>query len=333
MRFQPAWVLEALEPAHVESVFLPLAPRPETLTWFKRLGIKLFVNHPIESQSMLLRAILENPGETFSDAQKKALPKKPETILKGADHVFKRWESVLFNRSECDFLAAWREVVNRIDEPRQRELLAAAVRNVIGYWLSVSAVEFTPRFTPDELLNYFLGRQADQIFKGSEPAFALNLPFEELGDEVESSLYLLPLPILERELSAHVTPEKPLNSQTGSAPGLPGMPRPRADEVFHAWWKEKSDLIAAGNEFRAALKGWTFSWNAPTDWSGMAAKAGKTNMVTCCWSGEEASPRLHEETIAGPLKAAFVNRFPKADLFMKTAERRREDYDFLLTLR
>ncbi|MFZ2959323.1 MAG: hypothetical protein WA705_20745 [Candidatus Ozemobacteraceae bacterium] len=349
MRFQPAWIVEALAPSRVETIFLPLSPRPEALIWFKKMGIRLFVNHPVESRALLLRALLENSGETFSEERKKALPKRPELIIRASDNVFRPWENVLFGRSECDFLSAWRQVARRIEEPLQRELLAAAVRNVIGYWLSLGAAGLSPRFAPDELLHYYLGRQIDQVFKGSEPVFALHLPFEELGEEVESSVYLLPLPMRERGEETRERTDGVQGGQSGKAkdataggapddgesPELPPMVRISGvgtDEVFHAWWMENSDLDVAKNAFRTALNGWMLSWDTPADWAAMAAKAGKTGMVACCWSGDEAPPRLHEEAIADPLKAAFARRFPRAELHMKTADRKREDYDFLLTL-
>lgn len=310
MRFQPSWVLEVLEPLRVDAIFLPLAPRPESLVWFKRQGIRIYANHPLESRAMLLRALLENQNETFTAANRAKLPAHPGAVIGKADHPFRRWEGQPFSRLEVDFLAVWREMAAKLEPKRQGELLAGAVRSYLHYRLALVATGAAPRQTPDELLKHCLDQQVETIVEGTEPVFALHLPFEELGDEVESTLYLVPLPIREKV-----------------------APAPNVEEYFHAWWMEHGDVEAARAEIRGALQGWTFSWDAPIDFKAIAAKAGKTTRVGITWTADELPPRIHEENLATPLRTAFNSRFPKGDLYMKCAERRREDYDFLLLMR
>jgi hypothetical protein len=306
MRLQPSWILESLPNPDIESVFVPLGARPESLLVFKQLGIKMYANDPVESRAMCLRALLENPGEPLAvDIRRKfnrVLPKPLEFEV----NPFRTWENKPFSRLQLDYLFYWREATLEITEPRQRDLFWAAVRGVFAHWLSQPA-EVTSALPPDEVIGYLFERQKELVLPGEAEVFALHTPLDELGDEVEADLYLVPLMISDRD-----------------------RPGAELETFFHAWFRGNGDLTAARTEIDAARRGWTIRWDDRNDVRAIAGKVGRATQVAVCWSAQDLPPRVHEESIANPIREAFASRFANAQLLMKTADLERDDYDGML---
>ncbi len=306
MRFQPAWILEAVPHGEVDSIFLPLSPRASSLFWFKRLGIRLYANDPVESQAVLLRALLQNKDSVFPEtiARKinRYIPKPIDLQL----NPFRSWLDDPFSREQVDYLFYWREAGTEIAEPIHRDLFQTAIRSVLSYWLAFSRVRRQPPLPADDVLGQILEKQKNLVFQGKEEVFALGLPFEELGDEVEASLYLSHLPV--KEVHRSTT---------------------RLEEFFHAWVKGNPDLDAAREEIDNLRKPWMFSWKRKPDFSLLPKKAGKARFAAIFWSSGDAPPRLHEEHVMKPLREAFAPVFPRSTTLVKTADRIGDEYDFL----
>jgi len=309
MRFQPSWIVESLPPGEPDSLFIPLAPRATSLLWFKRLGLKMYVNDPVESRGMLLRALLQNQGELFSEPNRKKFNQSIEKPLGLSMNPFKAWEGRPFSREQLDYLFFWREAALEISEIGQRQVFWAAVHQVMAYWVGLGLAPKQAQMAPDEAMGYILGKQNELIFAGQEPVFSLCLPMSELGDEVEASVLLLPLPIQEK-----IRPEWDL------------------DILFHAWFRGNGDLLAARSEMDEARRGWVQKWDASPDYGQILSKVGKARYCVVSWSGSDLPPRLHEEMVANPFRNAFARLFPSSRLLMKTAQRQDDSYDFLLIM-
>lgn len=310
LRFQPSWILESLPPGEVDSVFLPLAPRASTLFWFKRLGLRLYANDPVESRALLLRALLQNQGETFSPEN---LRKFNQTLRKPIPltmNPFRSWEGRPFSRVQLDYLFYWREAALEIPESVQRDLFWAAVFEVMACWIGLARTGRPPPLPPDELMGFMLERQREQVFPGAEAVYCLHLPLAELGEEVEASVFLLPLIIAEK-----------------------GRPEQDLELLFHAWYRGGGDLVAARSEIEAARRGWIQKWDGPPAYAEMLRKVGQAKFAVITWSGGDVPPRLHEEIIAEPFRRAFAAVFPTSTLHVRAACRETDEYDFLLVMR
>jgi len=135
------------------------------------------------------------------------------------------------------------------------------------------------------------------------------MPIDELGEEVEAELFIVPLLFQGR---------KPLETDH--------------DVMFHAWFRGNPDLHAAVGEIDDARKGWVYRWREGCDAPAMLSKAGKASYAAFTWSGADLSPQWHEEHIARHLRKTFASRFPKSVLRIKTSDAARDDFDFLLTM-
>ncbi len=310
LRFQPSWILESLPPGEVDSVFLPLAPRAPSLFWFKRLGLRLYANDPVESRALLLRALLQNQGETFSAENLRKFNQTLRKPIALAMNPFRTWEGRPFDRVQLDYLFYWREAALEIPDPVQRDLFWAAVYEVMACWVGLARTGSPAPRPPDELMAFMLERQRDLVFAGGEPVFSLNLPLADLGEEIEASVFLLPLVIPER-----------------------GKPEHDLELLFHAWFRGDGDLVASRTEIEAARRGWTQKWDRPPAYAEMLRKVGKAKFAVVTWSGGDVPPRLHEEVIAEPFRKAFAPVFPSSTLRVRAACRETDEYDFLLVMR
>ena len=310
MRFQPSWVVEALQPETVESVFLPVCPNAEALLWFKRHGARLYVNDPRLTRFVPLQALVENDQETFSrentEQVNRVMNRSPDINL----NPFREWENRPFDRRRLDYLFFWREVAEEIASPVQKNLFFTAVRSVLGYWLSLHAAEVPPYFPPDEVLGHFLKRQSELIFRGRERAFAMNDLPGELSEEVDAGLYVVPLTFRDEP------------STMGDS-----------ERFFQAWLKGSGDLPGAREDLHRRMAGWVFEWGKPPPFAGWPAKAGAAHQVAICWSSDGLPPRVHEDEVVRPLVKVFSPIFPQYRLHMKTADQMNDEVDFLLTFR
>ncbi len=307
MRFQPSWVIESLHPHSVDSVFFPISPRAEALLWLKKQGIQIYANDPLHSNAILLKAYLENQGETFSEENQQKFNRVIKEPLDVSMNPFREWLGKPFDRRQIDYLFYWREAAVEIAEQVQRNLFYSAIRSVISYWLDMVIAKIPIAFAPDEILGHAIKKQLQQIFPGKEKVFALNVPMEELGDEVEASVFLLPLKIQERYFREF-----------------------ECEDYFHAWIVGNSNLEASRRDIENSRRSWVFDWKYPLEATKIFQKVGKANHAVICWSGEELPPRLHEEQIVEPFRKAFSGKFQKNFLYMKTSDLSRDDYDFLL---
>ncbi|MBI3037943.1 hypothetical protein HYY75_02675 [bacterium] len=310
MRFLPSWVLELLQPNPIDSIFFPISPPNFCgLLVFKRLGIKLFVNDPLEDGAIFLRSFLENQGELISAENQRKFLRPISKFVDSKNNPFAAWENSFFNQAKLNSLFYWREIARETANIRQRELLFAAVFQILCYWRGFSLAKMEPPLSSEQAMELIIGKQAEQIFKGKEAVFSLQMPFDELGDSVESSVYIIPLRIIERKTEEH-SPET----------------------YFHAWIRENSDLEAMRSEITGFHKGLFFDWGNSFPLENLERKSGKAKHVVVCWSGDELPPRVHEEQIAVPLKRQFSNRYPLATLYMKTSCRANDSYDFSLVM-
>ncbi|HOY68261.1 MAG TPA: hypothetical protein PLP29_15375 [Candidatus Ozemobacteraceae bacterium] len=308
IRFQPSWILESLPPDAAKSLFMPLVPRPSSLMWFKRLGIRMYVNDPLESRAMLLRTLLAE-GERFTEQNRRRFNRVIRKSLDLQMNPFRNWENKPFSASQLDYLFYWREAAFEISEPVQRDIFWSAVSGVMAHWMAMTAAGTTPAFPPDELLACMLRRREEQLFESAEKVYALHLPIEELGEEVEAELFVVPLQFQGR---------KPFETDH--------------DVMYHAWFRGDPDLHAALGEIEAARRGWVFDWKNGCNTDAMIAKSGKAAYAVFIWSGADLPPRWHEENVAAVLRNAFSTRFPASVLRVKAADAGRDDYDFLLTM-
>ncbi|MBF0543388.1 MAG: hypothetical protein HQM08_03085 [Candidatus Riflebacteria bacterium] len=308
MRFQPSWLEEKCGLSKIESIFFPISIKSESLMWFKKRGVKLFINDPLPSKIPLLKGLLENQKELFLDESRKYLANHVNKNPDFPQNPFKSWQTDLFSPLQLDFLYFWRETTFALGET-QRNLLAAAVKEVISYWLSFPSK--TPRGTlsPSEILDYFILRNNQMIFNSGEKVYVLQHAFPEISEEVESSLYLVSL----REVSS---PDEKLTSEV----------------LFHAWWLGNTDLNKAKTEIYNFAREWGYSWQGVNDFSQYAKKSGKSEAAAFFWSSEGVPPKLNEEMIIYPIKKAFLHKFPKSSQYFKMADRKKEEYDFLLIL-
>ncbi len=310
MRFQPSWILESLPAGEVDSLFLPLAPRAPSLLWFKRRGLRIYANDPVESRAMLLRALVQNQGELFSEENRRKFNQVIRKPLDLAMNPFRTWEDRPFSRAQLDYLFYWREAALEIPQVTQRELFWAAAWQVMAYWVGLARVGQAPALAPDEAMAVMLDRQKDLVFAGQEPVYALNLPLGELGEEVEAGVFLLPLLFPEK-----IRPENDL------------------EVLFHAWFRGAGDLLAARTEIEQARRGWVQRWDAAPAFPDILRKAGHARFAVVTWSGSDLPPRFHEEAVADPVRRAFAGSFPVSTLRCKAASRHEDDYDFLLVMK
>jgi len=309
MRFQPSWVMESLPSGKIDSVFIPIASRAQPLLWFKRHGFKIFVNDPTEGGALLLRAFLQNQGELFSEENEKKFNRTIKKPFDIAMNPFKSWENRPFSREQLDYLFYWREAGFEIHQPMQRDLFWAAVYMIMNYWISVIKCDAPVKFTPYELMKHLFTKQKEAIFEGKESVFALNMPMDELGEEVEASLCLIPLTICDKRAIED-----------------------ESEIYFHAWLKGYPEISSAKREIEFVKKNWFFSWDSAPHFENMLKKVGKSKYCGITWSGDDLPPRIHEENIAKPLIETFSPNFPKAKFMIKTAFRQKDDYDFLLIM-
>jgi hypothetical protein len=308
MRFQPSWIVEALQPVAVETVFLPLCPNPQAMLWFKRHGARLYVNDPRPTRFIPVHALVENDGEVFSTESSavihRVMTKSPDFNL----NPFREWDDSPFDRRSLDYLFFWRETAEELATVTQRNLLFAAVYSVIQHWLSLIAAKLGAFYPPDEVLGHFLKRHSELVFRGRERAFSMNEPLADLSEEVDAGLYVVPLFFREQ------------SPETGAA-----------ESFFQAWLKGSGNLGTAVDELRTKLDGWVFDWGKPPPFAKFFAKIGAAEHVAVCWSSDGVPPQIHEEEVISPLVKIFGARFPKYRLHMKTADRYTDEYDFLLT--
>jgi len=309
IRFQPSWILESLPSDAVKSIFLPISPRPHSLLWFKRLGIRMYVNDPVESRAVILRALLANGFEKLSEPNRRKFIRALDKPFRKETNPFLPWEHRLFDAQQLDYLHYWREASFEISKASQSELFQAGVYNVIAAWITMAASGIAPSVPPDELLEMMIRRCENLLVSAAEKIFCLNMPIDELGDEVEADLYVIPLSFHGR---------KRLESDH--------------DVMFHAWCRGNADLQTAKDEIDKARKGWIFDWKTGCDVATMLSKAGKAGYVAVTWSGDDLPPLWHEEHVAGRLREIFATRFPRSVLRIKAADTARNDYDFLLLL-
>lgn len=309
IRFQPSWILEALPSDSAKSIFLPISPRPHPLLWFKRLGIRMYVNDPVASRAVILRAMLANGFEKLTEPNRRKFIRALDKPFKRETNPFLSWQHRLFDAQQVDYLYYWREASFEISKATQSELFQAGVYNVIAAWITMAAAGIAPSVPPDELLDTMIRRCENLLVSASEKIFCLNMPIDELGDEVEADLYVIPLTFFGRK----------------------GLDNDH-DVMFHAWCRGNGDLQAAKDDIDTSRKGWIYDWNTGCDVPAMLAKAGKAAYVAITWSGEDLPPLWHEEHVAGRLREVFASRFPRSVLRIKAADTARNDYDFLLVL-
>lgn len=309
MRFQPSWILESLPPDSAKSIFLPISPRPHALLWFKRLGIRMYVNDPVESRAVLLRALIGNDSEKFSEPNRRKFVRYLEKPYKRETNPFRAWAHKPFDAQQLDYLHYWREASFEISKTSQSELFQAAVYEVLACWMTMASAGIAPSLPPDELLDTMIKRCENQLVAGSEKVFSLNMPIEELGDEVEAELYAVPLIFYGR---------KRLDGDH--------------DVRFHAWCRGTADLQGAREEIDKTRKGWVYDWKEGCDAPAMLSKAGKAAYAAVAWSGDDLPPLWHEEHVASRLREVFASRFPRSVLRIKSADTVRNDYDFLLIM-
>lgn len=309
MRFQPSWILESIPPGSAKSIFLPISPRPHSLLWFKRMGIRLYVNDPVESRAMLLRTFLGNESEKLSEPNRRKFIKTLDKPYKRETNPFRAWEHKTFDAQQLDYLYYWNEVTSGITRSSQSELFKAAVYDVMACWMTMASAGIAPALPPDELLDTMIKRCESQIIAGSEKVYSLNMPIEELGDEVEAELYVIPL-------AFHGRKRVELDN----------------DVRFHAWCHGNGDLQAASEEIDMFRKGWVYDWKDGCDASAMLAKAGKAAYAAVTWSADDLPPFWHEDNVAKRLREVFAVRFPRSVLRVKAADTVRNDYDFLLIM-
>lgn len=300
-------MIEVVQPEPVESVFLPVCPPPESLLWFKRQGIKMYVNDPRPSFFVLLKALLENDDERFSE---ESLAKCNRVINRSPNfeiNPFRSWEDHPFSRKHLDYLFFWREAVEELSLPMQKYLFFAAVRNVLFYWLSIANSRQTETYAPDEVLGYFLKQTDKNIFKGREKLFVINEPISNLGDEVDCEMYIVPLLIKD-------FPKGELDPEI----------------FFQAWIKGFGKLSEVFEETQKQLGGWIFDWGSHPNFEEMVKKSGKATFAVISWTSQYLPPKILEEQIVTPLLAAFTSKFPKYVLHIKTADRVSDDHDYMM---
>jgi hypothetical protein len=310
MRFQASWIIEALHPERVDSIFFPVSPGAEKLLWFKRQGHALYANDPLDSRYVFLKALLENPGESFSDANKRKFNQVLKNELDISLNPYRTWEPAPFSRRQIDYLFYWHEAALEIEDLRQRNIFYCAVASIMNYWLDMKKAGFAVTFAPDEIMGYALFKIGSLLVKGNEPVFSLHVALDDLSETVEASLCVIPL--LARDKSE-------------SEPGN--------EDYFHAWFHGFADLGGARKAIHDSRSGWMIDWQTPPATHKFLSKVGKARQVAFCWSAADLPPRAHQETIWEPLKKTFAARFPHSRVFFKTADRYGDEYDFLGILR
>ena len=310
MRFQPSWVWQELQGEVADSLFIPAAPRANSLLWFKRIGISCLVHDPTPGGAIALRALLENPGEPFAEELKHQINRTIRQSVEMDLNPFRTWLDRPFSRRQLDHLFFWREAGFEIEAPLQRELFGLAIQDVLHFWLNKREPEADLGVSPDEILGYYLNRLNDKIFPGREPVKVLSrLPS---GGEapVEAGVGLVCFrseEIPEREFSA--------------------------DEYFHAWLSGDGDLTKARKDLEIAWRDWTINWKKPLMVEPLLPVLRGCKQVVFTWSGEDHPPRVYEEQVIKPIQFVFQPWFSKSEWRYKGANRLEEQYDFLLILR
>ncbi|MBF0405828.1 MAG: hypothetical protein HQM10_00625 [Candidatus Riflebacteria bacterium] len=305
-RFQPSWIFEKCRLSEGDSIFFPVSPSPESLLWFKRNGIRLFVNDPMPEKAILVNAIVRNQDELFSEENIKLLHAHTNRNPDFPGNPFRLWKTPNLNILQLDFLYFWREVTFSLSDI-QMNLLAAAVKGVISYWLSFPVGTVQSTFSPTEILLYFIQRNNNMIFPGRGEIFSIQNEFSEISEEIESSLQIIIL----RDSSTVVA----------------GLPSP--DLLFHAWWMGSNNLSVLSTNISERYKPWSYSLQEGNSFTSCASKCGKSVKTAFCWSTCNIQTARSEEIINSQLKRALQNRYKNSSLHFKSAAQSPEEYDFL----
>lgn len=307
LRLQSSWLLEAVaEKIGVDSIFFPYFHRFSALSWLSRKEITLYLNSPIDSQTMLARAWLKCPDGGFSEPNFHKFNQVIRKPLELELNPFKLWRDRFFSSQQLDYLFYWREAAYEIENEQQREIFWSAVYQIISYWLTNQKCNNKIFFQPEQIMADCLN-QHRAFAKGRAGAIEIScIALEEL---VVDANPLVVFPLIFEDEESHES---------------------ELQIIFHAWFHGYADLEQARRDIRSALRHYHFSFEKPSDFSLFTRLASGSDSAVFAWSGRDIPPKIYEQELVEPLRKAFAAKFNTLRLTFKAVDRAIDAYDYLL---